>query len=793
MAKQLAEIKALFNKRFGYRETNWQKEKVQALGGLELDGLYLDGEPRLLWGESASVSKPFLNEKLDELKVEYSGLRFWLLIQESTLFILELNREQDFQKWWFVDIAELSEKENRKPNPKHEKLFERLSLEAMLVAAKSKREDYFNTLKQLVESFVKDNATASGIGDEKFLTVWEPPLGQEPTNDLIISFWKDLRRYNPSQLPIWHCRWESDGSFKFVFESTEGNVEERKLAEALADKLGLPPNAPHQNRWTKVYVRQDSSQSVQEVIENFIATDKTKIDFVLSYYLLNWLNERQRNSFGISFLTQGDFDKTIKVYKGKEYAQSSEVEPKSTYRELSLSSVELNNIGHFKKVSIDLSHRVTCFVGENGSGKSTILRAIALALIGADRTEKLANENGQAKLASFLRIDSYDEQRNRAVHAEEGRIKLRVNEHHSRNYNEVAIRHENVIYFDGHDEKPRAENEILNEDGIASFRLLDHKNHFYQPIIGFTQGRTNDLDDKNINSLTEEEQLARRQSGAHDLENLILDDSDERLREFRDWLIDLSLTDESSTGDVKQRFNEISLEDRTTIRGDALKILGGLIDKDIAHLYATSGTSVTQEYWIKVKPKGADDSSYEDIPFKLLSQGFKSVFSWVGQIIKRMAEHYDYEPGFLRKPGIILIDEIDLFLHPKWQQNILANLVEELPNCQFILTMHSPLVVSNLNPDKVPLEKTLVYLVGHSNVNKLPFKFQGAVIQDVFKSLMGIRYYPKFTQDLMNEFRERIGRGDREEAVKVLNKIKLWLPEHDVFILSAEFDLNFID
>lgn len=790
MAKQLAEIKALFNKRFGYRETNWQKEKVQALGGLELDGLYLDGEPRLLWGESASVSKPFLNKKLDELKVEYSGLRFWLLIQESTLFILELKREQDFQKWWFVDIAELSVKESKKP--KHKKLFERLSLEAMFVAAKSKREDYSKVIKQLVERFVKDNATASGFGDEKFLTVWEPPLGQKPTNDLIISFWKDLRKPNPNQFPIWHCRWESNGSFKFVFESTEGNVEERKFAEALANKLGLPPNAPHQNRWAKVYVRRDSSRSVQKVIESFVANDKVEIDRMLSNYLLRRQNNQQGENFSIGLLTQDDFDKTIKVYLGEVSKTNDKVEPESTYRELSLSSVELNNIGHFKKVSIDLSHRVTCFVGENGSGKSTILRAIALALLGADRTEKLAKANGQAKLATFLRIDSYDEQRNRAVYAEEGRIRLRVNEHHSKNYNKVAIRHENVIYFDGRDEKPRAENEILNEDGIASFRLLDHENHFYQPIIGFTQGRTNDLDDKSVELFTEEELLVRRQSGAHDLENLILDDSDERLRDFRDWLIDLSLTDDSSSGDAKQRFNEIPLEVREEIRGDALKILGGLIDKDIAHLYATSGTSVTQEYWIKVKPKGADDSSYDDIPFKLLSQGFKSVFSWVGQIIKRMAEHYDYEPGFLRKPGIILIDEIDLFLHPKWQRNILANLVEELPHCQFVVTTHSPFVVNNIDPRVMNQKDLLIHIIGKDQLLVQRDPIQGAVIHDIFDDLMGMPKYPDFTQEKIDVVSKYIDEEDIEKAEKALDDLKKILPPTDPFIVRATMNINFM-
>ncbi len=78
-----------------------------------------------------------------------------------------------------------------------------------------------------------------------------------------------------------------------------------------------------------------------------------------------------------------------------------------------------------------------------------------------------------------------------------------------------------------------------------------------------------------------------------------------------------------------------------------------------------------------------------------LSQGEKSMMALVGDIARRLAM---MNPGLvnpLEGFGIVLIDEIDLHLHPKWQRSIVSNLNRTFPNCQFILTTHSPIVISD--------------------------------------------------------------------------------------------------
>lgn len=76
-----------------------------------------------------------------------------------------------------------------------------------------------------------------------------------------------------------------------------------------------------------------------------------------------------------------------------------------------------------------------------------------------------------------------------------------------------------------------------------------------------------------------------------------------------------------------------------------------------------------------------------------LSQGEKSLFALVGDIARRLTITNPSMDNPLHGNGIILIDEVDLHLHPQWHLNLIARLRETFPNCQFVLTTHSPTVI----------------------------------------------------------------------------------------------------
>lgn len=74
-----------------------------------------------------------------------------------------------------------------------------------------------------------------------------------------------------------------------------------------------------------------------------------------------------------------------------------------------------------------------------------------------------------------------------------------------------------------------------------------------------------------------------------------------------------------------------------------------------------------------------------------LSDGYQNVAAWVGDLLYRLTETFgDYKTP-LKARGLLLIDEIDLHLHPKWQRRLLDFISDRLPNMQVIATTHSPL------------------------------------------------------------------------------------------------------
>jgi ABC-type multidrug transport system ATPase subunit len=84
---------------------------------------------------------------------------------------------------------------------------------------------------------------------------------------------------------------------------------------------------------------------------------------------------------------------------------------------------------------------------------------------------------------------------------------------------------------------------------------------------------------------------------------------------------------------------------------------------------------------------------YGWIPFADMGLGYKTMMTWILDLVIRLYKHYPESDDPLSEPAIVLVDEIDLHLHPKWQRTIMDFLTKRFPNTQFIVTAHSPLVV----------------------------------------------------------------------------------------------------
>lgn len=103
---------------------------------------------------------------------------------------------------------------------------------------------------------------------------------------------------------------------------------------------------------------------------------------------------------------------------------------------------------------------------------------------------------------------------------------------------------------------------------------------------------------------------------------------------------------------------------------------------------------------------GAKDELYflsgkNRLPFAALSDGYQAFLGWVGDLLYHLNECSTGRTSLDKMTGIVLVDEIDLHLHPRWQQEVVGKLARAFPKLQFILTTHSPLVVGSVQAKNV--------------------------------------------------------------------------------------------
>ncbi len=91
------------------------------------------------------------------------------------------------------------------------------------------------------------------------------------------------------------------------------------------------------------------------------------------------------------------------------------------------------------------------------------------------------------------------------------------------------------------------------------------------------------------------------------------------------------------------------------------------------------------------------------LPFGNLSDGQRNILAMVGDLAFKAAQLNPHlgTDVLAKTPGVVLIDELDLHLHPRWQQHVVADLCRTFPEVQFIATTHSPLIINSVQPESL--------------------------------------------------------------------------------------------
>jgi hypothetical protein len=170
-----------------------------------------------------------------------------------------------------------------------------------------------------------------------------------------------------------------------------------------------------------------------------------------------------------------------------------------------------------------------------------------------------------------------------------------------------------------------------------------------------------------------------------------------------------------------------------------------------------------------------------EVPLSLLSLGYQTMFAWTVDLAWRMAEHNPTSNDPLLEPAIVLIDELDLHLHPKWQRTVRRDLTEVFPQVQFIVTTHSPVLAQTYLDTNV----AVVRKDGdHATIENEPKIVRTWRLDQVGASLLyDFEPYPPEVVEAFRTRRALLSKAqlsaDEERALEVANAVIATMPTED--------------
>lgn len=161
------------------------------------------------------------------------------------------------------------------------------------------------------------------------------------------------------------------------------------------------------------------------------------------------------------------------------------------------------------------------------------------------------------------------------------------------------------------------------------------------------------------------------------------------------------------------------------------------------------------------------DKNGERLTVNQLSDGEKCLMAMIGDLARRMAIANPVRDNTLEGEGVISIDEIDLHLHPKWQRMLIPKLTETFPNCQFLISTHSPHVITHVRPKNL----FLLTMGEHGLTALRAEESYGKTVERVLEDLMGLETTrPNEVKDALREIYEQIDTGDLGSANESIAK-----------------------
>ena len=331
-----------------------------------------------------------------------------------------------------------------------------------------------------------------------------------------------------------------------------------------------------------------------------------------------------------------------------------------------LKSVHIKDFRAIRDLELPLDRSLTVLHGPNGQGKTSVLSAIALglspipALLGASKAAAAGDEDIRTGAdTATVEIQTV------------GELGWSVFLHRARRTRNAS----------GDGEAPPRQQAALRAGMLALARDIDAGSEVTSPIIAYYDT------ERAVLWIPERKRDFAAAFGRLDAYTVALDIK-EGFKELFEWF-------DAKEGDELREKRDLDNPNHRLPELDAVRqaiegMLPGVRDPHIE----------TNPLRFVVRVDLPDGTS-KRLTLKQLSDGYRAMLALACDLARRTALANPHLPNPLHAEAIVLIDEIELHLHPSWQQKVLANLRDTFPNTQFIVSTHSPQVLTTVGPEHI--------------------------------------------------------------------------------------------
>lgn len=431
---------------------------------------------------------------------------------------------------------------------------------------------------------------------------------------------------------------------------------------------------------------------------------------------------------------------------------------------MKLEKIRITNYRCFKDADIEFDDHATLIVGKNGAGKTAILDAVAVAvstfLLGIDGGVSRSISKDDARYEFHDLDGTVDPQHQFPVSIESIGDCL----------DNCDVKWMRSLNSESGNTTVKEARELTNISKDAQKRIMTGDKSLILPLISYYgTGRlyVQKKEKKNIKSLTE----FKRQVGYVDC---MAAESNEKL--MLNWFqiqTLKSLQEQQRTGKVEKSLLLKTVESAIC---KCFERISGSKNADIVFDLDTHRLVLNFE---------GTDGSLQKFAMDEMSDGYKNTLSMIGDIAYRMAVLNPMlgDKVLEETTGVVVIDEIDLHLHPQWQQTIISDLNTIFPKIQFIVSSHAPAVINSV-------AKEQIRILDNGEIYMPAAQTYGRDANSILREVMKVSERPADIKQRMNLFYSYMDENNYKEADNVLTEIEAIVGTTDTDIAAARTSLD---